>query len=167
MLRAIVVLFIICPVILEAGSVKKWTDSEGNVHFGDVPPASVQVDVVEVQPLTGGEGLSLKQMELADEIRKREAEGQKIKLKAEGLSLRKHQKEKKINRAYRRGKLIKGMTEQQVRYLLGVPDRIESGGDKKGSRQKWIYEKTRAGEPRVVYLRNGQYSSHLNMTIER
>ncbi len=167
MLRAIAIVLIILPVILKAGPVKRWTDSEGKIHFGDVPPVSTQADVVTIQPLTGGKGLSSKQIKLADKIRKREARGQKVKLKAEKASSKKHQKKKKIDEAYRRGKLMKGMTARQVRNLLGEPNSIESGGDKKGNRQKWIYEKARAGKPGVVYIRDGLYSSHRNKTIKK
>ena len=38
-----------------AGSIKKWIDAEGNVHFGDAPPAARSAEEVELSPGYKGE----------------------------------------------------------------------------------------------------------------
>lgn len=38
---------------LTAGSIKKWYDKDGNVHFGDTPPATVETSNIEVKPQAG------------------------------------------------------------------------------------------------------------------
>ncbi len=33
-----------------AGDIHRWTDEEGNIHFGDRPPASVDSEAISVKP---------------------------------------------------------------------------------------------------------------------
>jgi len=36
----------------QAGEIRRWVDDQGQVHFGDLPPANVQkTEVVEVAPI--------------------------------------------------------------------------------------------------------------------
>ena len=61
-----------------AGSVYKWTDEQGQVHFGDKPPAGVTVTQEEVRSATGddmssGGGLRPGERARLGEIRKRES----------------------------------------------------------------------------------------------
>jgi Domain of unknown function (DUF4124) len=61
-----------------AGSVYKWTDDQGQVHFGDKPPAGVTATQEEVRPATGddratGGGLRSGERARLDEIRKQES----------------------------------------------------------------------------------------------
>lgn len=39
-----------CPVIANAGDIHQWRDENGNVHFGDKPPASVETTQIVVKP---------------------------------------------------------------------------------------------------------------------
>jgi hypothetical protein len=38
-----------------AGDIYKWTDEQGQVHFGDHPPVGVQVKQERIRPATGGD----------------------------------------------------------------------------------------------------------------
>jgi len=61
-----------------AGRVYKWTDEQGQVHFGDKPPAGATVTQENVRQATGddsvtGGGLRPGERERLGEIRKRES----------------------------------------------------------------------------------------------
>ncbi|MEJ1463354.1 MAG: DUF4124 domain-containing protein [Candidatus Sedimenticola sp. (ex Thyasira tokunagai)] len=43
----------------QTGCIKKWTDADGNVHFGDVPPAEAGTRQVEAKPSSGSFNTSL------------------------------------------------------------------------------------------------------------
>ncbi len=57
--------YLICliPVLLSAsamaGSIHKWVDEDGNVHYGDAPPVSAQTESVRVQSAPTNPGRSL------------------------------------------------------------------------------------------------------------
>jgi Domain of unknown function (DUF4124) len=61
-----------------AGSVYRWVDEQGQVHFGDKPPAGVTVTQKEVRPATGdgratGGGLRSGELARLGEIRKQQS----------------------------------------------------------------------------------------------
>ena len=47
-MRYIIYLTIIFSSSLFAGSIQKWVDDEGNVHYGDAPPVSAKTKEVKV-----------------------------------------------------------------------------------------------------------------------
>ncbi len=57
--------YLICliPVLLSAsvmaGSIHKWVDEDGNVHYGDAPPVSAKTESVSVQSAPSNPGRSL------------------------------------------------------------------------------------------------------------
>ena len=60
-----------------AGAVYTWTDAQGQVHFGDRPPAGVAAQQQEIRPATGevaaqGQGLRPGERALLHEIEKQE-----------------------------------------------------------------------------------------------
>ena len=73
-----ITLLLVLSVPATAGSVYKWTDKQGRVHFGDKPPAAATVTPVEVKPATGDDrasdgGLRPGERARLGEIRKRES----------------------------------------------------------------------------------------------
>ncbi|WP_457674115.1 DUF4124 domain-containing protein [Thiolapillus sp.] len=44
---------LVLSATLQAGSIKKWYDEDGNVHFGDTPPPAANTSQVEVRPQSG------------------------------------------------------------------------------------------------------------------
>ena len=56
--------FAIVPILLlagavHAGSIHKWVDEEGNVHYGDAPPVSAKTENVRVQSAPSNPGRAL------------------------------------------------------------------------------------------------------------
>ena len=47
-MRYIIYLFLIFSTSLYAGSIQKWVDDDGNVHYGDAPPISAKTKEVKV-----------------------------------------------------------------------------------------------------------------------
>ncbi len=56
-------LFFLSTVILstsiQAGSIHKWVDEDGNVHYGDAPPVTAKTESVRVQSAPTNPGRSL------------------------------------------------------------------------------------------------------------
>lgn len=47
-MRYLICLALLLSLPLQAGTIKKWVDDEGNVHYGDAPPISAQTENVRV-----------------------------------------------------------------------------------------------------------------------
>ena len=47
-MRFLIFLALLVSVPLQAGTIKKWVDEEGNVHYGDAPPISAKTENVRV-----------------------------------------------------------------------------------------------------------------------
>ena len=47
-MRIFMLLALLVAVPLQAGTIKKWVDEEGNVHYGDSPPISAKTENVRV-----------------------------------------------------------------------------------------------------------------------
>ena len=58
-MRYLIYLTLFLSTSLAAGSVQKWVDEDGNVHYGDAPPTSAKTESVHVQPAPTNPGKSL------------------------------------------------------------------------------------------------------------
>lgn len=47
-MRFLILLAVLVTAPLQAGTIKKWVDEEGNVHYGDSPPLSVKTENIRV-----------------------------------------------------------------------------------------------------------------------
>lgn len=47
-MRYLICAALLASLSLHAGTIKKWTDADGNVHYGDSPPVSVKTENVRV-----------------------------------------------------------------------------------------------------------------------
>ncbi len=58
-MRYLIYLMLLASTSLNAGSIHKWVDEEGIVHYGDAPPLSVQTEDVRVQSAPSNPGKAL------------------------------------------------------------------------------------------------------------
>ena len=58
-MRYSIFLMLLASMSLNAGSIHKWVDDEGNVHYGDSPPAKVKTEGVRVQSAPSNPGKAL------------------------------------------------------------------------------------------------------------
>lgn len=58
-MRYLLILTVLFSMPLCAGSIQKWVDDEGNVHYGDAPPNSAETESVRVQRAPSNPGRAL------------------------------------------------------------------------------------------------------------
>ena len=58
-MRIIICLIILTSNSLFAGSILKWVDEEGNIHYGDAPPIAVETERVRVLSAPNNPGKAL------------------------------------------------------------------------------------------------------------
>ena len=58
-MRYSIYLVLILSTSLSAGTIHKWVDDEGNVHYGDAPPVSTTSETVRVQSAPSDPGKAL------------------------------------------------------------------------------------------------------------
>ena len=58
-MRYSIYLVLILSTSLSAGTIHKWVDDEGNVHYGDAPPVSTTSETVRVQSAPSDPGRAL------------------------------------------------------------------------------------------------------------
>lgn len=77
------------------------------------------------------------------------SQGQQRKADAEWL--KHHAQEKQIEDAYRRREIVAGMTQDQIRLILGTPDRIGKHADTYGQDDVWEYPDRGTGRATVIF----------------
>ena len=58
-MRYLIALTLLASISLHAGTIHKWIDADGNVHYGDSPPITVKTESVRVQSAPSNPGKSL------------------------------------------------------------------------------------------------------------
>ena len=58
-MRYLIYLMFLASMTLNAGTIHKWVDEEGNVHYSDAPPISVKTKGVRVQSAPSNPGKAL------------------------------------------------------------------------------------------------------------
>lgn len=58
-MRYSIFLILLASMSLNAGSIHKWVDSDGNVHYGDSPPLKTKTEGVRVQSAPSNPGKAL------------------------------------------------------------------------------------------------------------
>ena len=66
-MRFLIFLSILFTAGLQAGSIHKWVDSEGNTHYGDAPPAATSSQQVRVLSAPSDPGKALPRLANDDE----------------------------------------------------------------------------------------------------
>jgi len=68
-MRYLIFLILVVSTSLQAGTILKWVDENGNVHYGDAPPVTTKTENVSVQsaPSNPGKALPRLSTEQADD----------------------------------------------------------------------------------------------------
>ena len=65
-MRYLIYLTLLASTSLNAGSIHKWTDANGNVFYGDTPPVSTKTEGVRVQSAPSNPGKALPRLSSED-----------------------------------------------------------------------------------------------------
>ena len=65
-MRYLIYLTLLASTSLNAGSIQKWTDANGNVFYGDTPPVSAKTEGVRVQSAPSNPGKALPRLSSED-----------------------------------------------------------------------------------------------------
>ncbi|MEE9424859.1 MAG: DUF4124 domain-containing protein [Methylococcales bacterium] len=106
-IRIFILLVTLCSASIQAANVKKWTDQNGKVHYGDIVGYSQQVEVLEtndsVPEITEGEALMRLKNDLYFQEQDLKRKEQRLAKKQAMVNQRKKQektankREKKLN----------------------------------------------------------------------
>ena len=66
-MRYLIYLILAISTSLNAGSIQKWTDENGNVHYGDAPPVKTKSEDVRVQSAPSNPGKALPRLNSSDD----------------------------------------------------------------------------------------------------
>jgi len=58
-MRYFIYLTLLLSTSIQAGSIQKWVDEEGNVHYGDAPPISAKTEQIKIQGVPTNTGKAL------------------------------------------------------------------------------------------------------------
>ena len=65
-MRYLTYLVLVVSTSLNAGSIHKWVDENGNVHYGDAPPAKTKSESVHVLSAPNNPGKALPRLSVTD-----------------------------------------------------------------------------------------------------
>ena len=65
-MRYLIYLMLLTSMSLNAGTIHKWVDEEGNTHYGDAPPVSAKTEGVRVQSAPSNPGKTLPRLSSPD-----------------------------------------------------------------------------------------------------
>jgi hypothetical protein len=66
-MRYLIYLILAISTSLNAGSIQKWTDENGNVHYGDAPPVKTKSEDVRVLSAPSNPGKALPRLNSSDD----------------------------------------------------------------------------------------------------
>jgi hypothetical protein len=65
-MRYLTYLVLVVSTSLNAGTIHKWVDENGNVHYGDAPPVKTKTENVRVQSAPSNPGKALPRLSTSD-----------------------------------------------------------------------------------------------------
>ena len=65
-MRYLIYLLLLTSMSLNAGTIHKWVDDEGNTHYGDAPPVTAKTEGVRVQSAPSNPGKALPRLSAPD-----------------------------------------------------------------------------------------------------
>ncbi|MDH3633781.1 MAG: DUF4124 domain-containing protein [Gammaproteobacteria bacterium] len=65
-MRYLIYLMLLTSMSLNAGTIHKWVDEEGNTHYGDAPPVTAKTEGVRVQSAPSNPGKALPRLSSPD-----------------------------------------------------------------------------------------------------
>ena len=74
-MRYIIYLSLIFSTSLFAGSIQKWVDDDGNVHYGDAPPVSAKTKEVKVLGAPSDPGRALPRLSADGDVKSTSSDG--------------------------------------------------------------------------------------------
>lgn len=154
-MKRIALLFaaLICAQITHAGGIKKWTDSDGNVHFGDAPPPTQTTKRVQVRDPATGNGSMVK----PDLLMSRKTERRKSHIRDQEPE-RDYGERLRYRNAAVKGEVLMGMTSKEVERSQGKPIEINESIGSYGVREQWVYQRP-DGSMYFIYLDNGKVTA--------
>ncbi|WP_186297542.1 DUF4124 domain-containing protein [Sedimenticola selenatireducens] len=154
-MKRIALLFaaLICAQITHAGGIKKWTDSEGNVHFGDAPPPTQTTKRVQVRDPATGNGSMVK----PDLLMSRKTERRKSHISDKEPD-RDYGERLRYRNAAVKGEVLMGMTAKELERSQGKPAKINRSQGKWGESEQWVFERP-DGTRDLIYLENGEVTA--------
>jgi len=69
-MRYLTYLILVVSTSLNAGTIQKWVDENGNVHYGDAPPVKAKTESVRVQSAPSNPGRALPRLSAPDGTQK-------------------------------------------------------------------------------------------------
>ncbi|MDB5968134.1 MAG: hypothetical protein JWQ90_584 [Hydrocarboniphaga sp.] len=134
-------------------------EQPGGPIFTDIPcNAEAQpIEVGKPQPIQAVGG-----SDLAKRYDERRAREQGERAKADSQWVQQHDAaradEERLRRALVEGRVVAGMTAQQVRQVWGEPSDVQTQIDQNASRERWVYRRTRDGSHgvRTVNFKDGR-----------
>lgn len=73
-MRYLTYLVLVVSTTLNAGTIHKWVDENGNVHYGDAPPVKTKTENVRVQAAPSNPGRALPRLSVPDNSRNAQQE---------------------------------------------------------------------------------------------
>jgi len=58
-MRYLIYLILFISTSIQAGSIQKWVDEDGNVHYGDAPPVTVKTEQIKILGVPSNPGKAL------------------------------------------------------------------------------------------------------------
>jgi len=152
-----IIVLVIASFACAAGGIKKWVDEEGNVHFGDVPPVGVVTEKVIVRNKPAVPTYTGRRTEfddLIDYVRSPRKKRKNTKEQIAGHNTRGYSERLRYRNAVVSGKVLIGMTPQEVRRAWGNPDSINVSQGSYGKSEQWVY--ITPTDRKYIYFDNGK-----------
>ncbi|MEJ1343271.1 MAG: DUF4124 domain-containing protein [Candidatus Sedimenticola sp. (ex Thyasira tokunagai)] len=153
--------FILCGAMVftiasaQAGNIKKWTDADGNVHFGDAPVGGTNTEEVKVKVIESNPSNS-RGMLSGSSVTPRRGVSRFNTSRSGSLDDqgRDYADRLRYRNADAKGKVIKGMTAKEAERAMGAPDRVNRSSGSGGTREQWVYERKDGGRD-YIHLNDG------------
>lgn len=129
---AIVLLF--WAAAISAAEIKRWVDPDGQVHFGDVAPPTVEAEVREVEEQepdsTGGSGMRPGELEMIRRFEQRgqareEARHRSARASEKDRQNAKKEEKRKARCQYHRAKLEQALRKKRRGYTRAQGERLK------------------------------------------
>ena len=66
-MRYLIYLALFFSTSIQAGSIQKWVDEDGNVHYGDAPPVTVKTEQIKILGVPSNPGKALPRLNTSSE----------------------------------------------------------------------------------------------------
>lgn len=164
MIRSVLTITLFVVSTSANGSVYKCTAPDGSLTFSDKPCPGQTNEEVQVRdappnsaPAPGYDPLEAQKRMAEEWDRKREAETRaNLNRRSQEVSEKKARdaEAKRIRDARISDRIVRGMSADDVRNVLGRPDKVNPSS---GGREQWVYYESSGTD--YVHLRNGEVTS--------